>query len=352
MEGALATPSGEERESMSASHVKPAIARGGEKSTEGLGGGELDVPARIKEILAAVKLLAAEYYRLTGKPLGVTGEVAEYVATEHLGLALVPPRPPGYDALRHTPAGPQRIQIKGRAYDPAARSSQRIGTIKQDGPCDVVMLVLLNNATLDPVEIWEAPFPAVVARLVEPGSKSRNERGALSVSDFKRLGRRVWSAASGREQVLYFAYGSNMDPEQIKARCPDAELIGIGVLADHALCFPRRSNNRNCGVSSVAHVVGRETWGVVFHLTPKDLAALDANEGFRSDREAHLNGYNRVPVVVRVGDVPTEMITYVAVEQKAPPLPNAAYLKHICEGARHHGLPAAYLEYLDSIQHG
>lgn len=32
---------------------------------------------RVREILATVKPLAAEYYRLTGKPLGVTGEVAE-----------------------------------------------------------------------------------------------------------------------------------------------------------------------------------------------------------------------------------------------------------------------------------
>lgn len=43
------------------------------------------------------------------------------------------------------------------------------------------MLVLLHSATLDPVEIWEAPFPDVVARLAEPGSISRNERDALVV---------------------------------------------------------------------------------------------------------------------------------------------------------------------------
>lgn len=49
------------------------------------------VVQRVREILAAVKPLAAEYYRLTGKPLGVTGEVAEYVAAEILGLELVPP---------------------------------------------------------------------------------------------------------------------------------------------------------------------------------------------------------------------------------------------------------------------
>jgi hypothetical protein len=55
---------------------------------------------RVREILAAVKPLAAEYYQLTKKPLGVTGEVAEYVAAEILGLELVPARTVGYDALR------------------------------------------------------------------------------------------------------------------------------------------------------------------------------------------------------------------------------------------------------------
>jgi hypothetical protein len=47
--------------------------------------------------------------------------------------------------------------------------------------------VLLDNATLEPREMWEAPFSEVLARLAEPGSKARNERGALSVHHFKRL---------------------------------------------------------------------------------------------------------------------------------------------------------------------
>lgn len=159
------------------------------------------------------------------------------------------------------------------------------------------------------------------------------------------------AAAKGTGDVLYFAYGSNMDPEQIKTRCPDAEFVGIGVMKNHALCFPRRSVTRNCGVSSVAPLAGRETWGVVYRLTSKDLAVLDGSEGFRSDRAAELNSYNRVGVIVSVNDVPTDMETYVAVAQQDAPLPNAAYLKHIREGARHHGLPAAYLEYLEGIEH-
>jgi hypothetical protein len=49
---------------------------------------------RVRDILAAAKQLAVEYYALTGKPLGVAGEVAEYVAVQTLGLELAIARTP------------------------------------------------------------------------------------------------------------------------------------------------------------------------------------------------------------------------------------------------------------------
>jgi hypothetical protein len=58
--------------------------------------------------------------------------------------------------------------------------------------------------------------------------------------------------------MLYFAYGSNMDPDQMMERCPDAKLNGLGYLPDHILCFPRRSKNRGCGVSSVTSKIGHD----------------------------------------------------------------------------------------------
>jgi len=146
---------------------------------------------RIREVLAAVKPLAAEFYRLSGKPLGVTGEIAEYVAAEKMGLELAPPRTEGYDAIRRTPNGPVRIQIKGRAFGIDAKPGQRLSRIKAGAPCDVVLLVLLDNATLDAREMWEAPYSVVIGLLERPGSRSR-ERGALSVSEFKRVAQRVW----------------------------------------------------------------------------------------------------------------------------------------------------------------
>jgi len=301
---------------------------------------------QIKAILAAVKPLAAEYYQVTGKPLGVTGEVAEYVAATVMGLELAPPRTTGYDAIRQTPAGPERIQIKGRAYDPAGKRSQRMGQIKPAGPCDTVMLVLLHNATLDPVEIWEAPFPAVVARLAEPGSTSRNERGALAVSDFKRLGRKVWPVG---ETFLYFAYGSNMDIRQMRERCPGAEIVGSGQLPGHALCFPRMSVKRKCGVSSVEPLAGRDVWGVIYRLTAADLALLDRSEGYQPGRDRHLNSYTRLPVTVTMNGVAVEMQTYFAEPQSGTFLPSAAYLQHLRDGARHHRLPDSYLTLLDAL---
>jgi hypothetical protein len=145
---------------------------------------------RLREILAIAKRLAVEYFQLTGKPLGVTGEVAEYAAAEKLDLKLAPPRTPGYDALR----GIERIQIKGRAHGKKTDSGQKMGRIRTDTPFDTVLLVLLDNATLEPREMWQASHEATIKRLAAPGWKARS-RGVLSVPEFKAIAQRVWPVA-------------------------------------------------------------------------------------------------------------------------------------------------------------
>lgn len=71
---------------------------------------------RVRVILSAVKPLAAEYYMLTGKPLGVTGEVAEYVAAELLGLELAPPRTEGFDAVRRSQPDRSAFKLKAGRF--------------------------------------------------------------------------------------------------------------------------------------------------------------------------------------------------------------------------------------------
>ena len=149
-------------------------------------------PYKLLRLLREAKRLAKEYYALTGRPLGVTGEVAEYEAVRLLRLRPAQVRQPGYDALGMGANGRmERLQIKGRCIIDNKNQRARMGAIDLTKPWDTVLLVLLN-ANFDATAIYRAERPAVRAALLAPGSKSRNKRGQLSISMFKAIGRRVW----------------------------------------------------------------------------------------------------------------------------------------------------------------
>ena len=100
---------------------------------------------RALEILGAVKALAQEYRQVTGKPLGVTGEIAEYEAARILGLTLTPARQAGYDALDERNGANRHLQIKGRCFLPHGKPGQRVRSIDIKKPWDAVLLVLLDE---------------------------------------------------------------------------------------------------------------------------------------------------------------------------------------------------------------
>lgn len=147
----------------------------------------------VREILAAAKALAKRYRTLTGKPLGITGEVAEYEAARLLSLELTPARQAGYDATERVGGAMRRLQVKGRCLPGNAKPGQRVGSIDLNQEWDAVLLVLLDE-DLETIEIFEAERPAVEEALLAPGSKARNERHSLGVRKFKAIGRRRWPA--------------------------------------------------------------------------------------------------------------------------------------------------------------
>ena len=150
--------------------------------------------AAIQGLKADAKALAVRYYELTGKPLGITGELAELEAAELLGLSLADARTPEFDAYRNRDGLRERIQIKGRAVDASDRYRGRCPSIKCGDQFDYVLTVLLDRKTLEVLEIWEASESAVSARLMVPGSKSRNERNSMGLSQFKSIATKVWPA--------------------------------------------------------------------------------------------------------------------------------------------------------------
>lgn len=149
---------------------------------------------RVAEILRDVRDLAVQYRKETGKPLGVTGEIAEFEAARLLGLELCEARQSGFDARRVRSDGPRRVQIKGRRLPDKYNPGSRVGSIQLDKEWDSVILVLLDEQW-EPIEIYEAEHAAIKQALTAPGSIARNERGSLSVSKFKSIGKRVWPQA-------------------------------------------------------------------------------------------------------------------------------------------------------------
>jgi hypothetical protein len=145
----------------------------------------------IMTVLGEAKRLAREYRMLTGKPLGITGEVAEYEAARILGVELTAARQEGYDAIERTDGGTRRLQSKGRCLLENCKPGQRLGSIRIENEWDAVLMVLLDQ-NFDATEIFEAERSAIVSVLAAPGSRARNERGAMAVSKFKAIGKLRW----------------------------------------------------------------------------------------------------------------------------------------------------------------
>ena len=145
---------------------------------------------------------------------------------------------------------------------------------------------------------------------------------------------------------LYFAYGSNMSLKQMRQRCPLSTKMGVAVLPGYALCFPRSSPVRNCGVAGIERRGGSVVWGVIYRLSPADLVQLDMREGHDPSAPYHVNRYNRHEVAVHVdGDTGRTMIctTYISRRENGVHLPSEDYFRLIITGAAENGLPAAYV---------
>jgi hypothetical protein len=145
----------------------------------------------LAELLGEAKHLARRYYALTGKPLGITGEIAEWEAAVRLNLDLAGPRQAGYDATETRDGQTRQLQIKGRCIRKTTRGGERIGRIDINKQFDAVLLVLLDE-NFEATMIREASRVEVIDAITKPGSKARNEKGALSIANFKKMGSIRW----------------------------------------------------------------------------------------------------------------------------------------------------------------
>lgn len=143
--------------------------------------------------------------------------------------------------------------------------------------------------------------------------------------------------------MFYFAYGSNMNWEQMQRRCPSTRFICIASLKDYRFAIARHSRLRNCGTANIFADAGREVWGIVYDVTEADLLVLDRFE----------DGYRREKLLVSAaGDSQglLEVLVYIAEKEDTVPLPNPEYKRLIIEGARHWNIPESYCSMLEQIK--
>jgi gamma-glutamylcyclotransferase (GGCT)/AIG2-like uncharacterized protein YtfP len=135
---------------------------------------------------------------------------------------------------------------------------------------------------------------------------------------------------------LYFTYGSNLDVEQMRRRCPESKVLVPGFLRGYRLDFRWYSTGWDGGVADVVLDSEKVVWGVVYELTMRDLELLDSYEGYPKI-------YTRFQVSVETSDGTFHDVWVYAVVNKKPFIPpTRQYLAIIKRGAEQFGFPEDY----------
>ncbi|VAX28227.1 hypothetical protein MNBD_NITROSPIRAE01-2368 [hydrothermal vent metagenome] len=142
--------------------------------------------------------------------------------------------------------------------------------------------------------------------------------------------------------MIYFAYGSNMDLDQMKVRCPGSSVIGIVELKHYAMAFTRWSRSWKSGTADILPERGKSVYGVLFDLSFEDLK--------KSDKFAdYPNSYIRKDVGVFFEGETLPALTYVARRQGVYK-PSKSYMGKMLHGAEQNNLPEEYITFLKSIK--
>ena len=135
------------------------------------------------------------------------------------------------------------------------------------------------------------------------------------------------------ENILYFAYGSNINLGQMEYRCPDASVVGPVALENYELLF------RRGGFATIMPCEGGKVHGLLWSITPECERSLDRYEGYP-------RFYDKRMVTVRDGEGRSlSVMAYIMDERfREPMLPTTTYYNGILEGYRQNGLPVTALK--------
>ena len=137
----------------------------------------------------------------------------------------------------------------------------------------------------------------------------------------------------------YIAYGSNLNIEQMKRRCPQARIIGTAEIKDYELLF---KGSLTGSYLTIEKSMGGRVPVAVWETTEADEAALDRYEGFptfyyKAEMELDIKG-------IRTGRIRhRNCYVYIMHEERQMGVPSYYYIDTCLEGYRAFGFDESFL---------
>ena len=139
---------------------------------------------------------------------------------------------------------------------------------------------------------------------------------------------------------LYIAYGSNLNLEQMKRRCPTAEVVGTAELKNWRLRFRGGSHS---AVATIEREQGFTVPVLIWRIQPEDEVALNRYEGFPFL-------YRKETLRLTVNGKRVRAMVYIMNADRHPyGTPSAGYFNTIREGYESAGFNVSIL--YDAVKH-
>ena len=138
---------------------------------------------------------------------------------------------------------------------------------------------------------------------------------------------------------LYLAYGSNLNTEQMKFRCPDAKIMGTAIIKDYELLF---RISQSGAYLTIEPKKGASVPVAVWEVSESDIASLDLYEGYPTFY------YKKEMTVTYTGIVSgkkrrRKAFAYIMHEDRPIGIPSIQYIGKCFDGYRRFGFDVKLL---------
>ena len=133
--------------------------------------------------------------------------------------------------------------------------------------------------------------------------------------------------------MYYFAYGSNMNHDQMKERCSNSNFVKRVFLKGYRFVYDGNSRNRAGPVANIIPSLNRTVYGGLFEIDKDDLASLKGHE--KNYKKTRINVEDEESNSYRA-------VVYLRDKQKKGK-PNGLYRKIVIQGAKDCGLMSDYI---------